>query len=433
MGRLIPGFNSGSGAVSASGLPGASGLAAAPGGGAFSSFLGAVQPPKAARNHRPWTRDRRLWWLLWSGCPGIGSVRLQTLDRAFVSLAAAWHAPWEAFARLPGWHAGLEEPLTSYRRRWGEEDPLPAWSRHCGGGVGVLLPGDASWPTAMKHLARPPLALYWKGRGTIWASLQRPQAVAVVGTRRASDHGLFMARQLGAVLAEAGWPVVSGLAEGIDGAVHRGCLEAGGVPVGVLGTPLQRVYPRQHASLQAQVGAQGLLISELPPGCRVLAGHFASRNRLLVALAAALVVVECPERSGALLSAELAWKHELPIWVVPADAAKTSAMGSNRLLVQGATPLLTPVDLIASLGEGPLKSTSRALHSSPVKSSHPLASSTSMASNHQALLGALGSGSSLEQLSLDLGWSGQDITAALLELELAGLVLAQPGLRWRLR
>ena len=387
----------------------------------------------AARNHRPWTRERRLWWLLWSGCPGVGSVRLHTLDRSFVSLAAAWRAPWEALARLPGWHAGLEEPLASYRRRWGEEDPLPAWSREWGGGVGVLLPGDPPWPAAMKQLARPPLALYWKGRGTLWATLQRPQAVAVVGTRRASDHGLFMARRLGAVLAEAGWPVVSGLAEGIDGAVHRGCLEAGGVPVGVLGTPLERVYPRHHAALQAQVGTQGLLVSELPPGCRVQAGHFASRNRLQVALAAALVVVECPERSGALLSAELAWKHELPIWVVPADAGKISAMGSNRLLVQGATPLLSPADLIASIGEGPLKSASRARPSAPLAAARPLGSATSLASKRQALLGALGSGSNLEQLSLDLGWSCQDITAGLLELELAGLVLAQPGLRWRLR
>ena len=399
----------------------------------MSGFLGAGMPPVAARNHRHWALERRLWWLLWSGCPGVGSVRLQTLDRAFVSLAAAWRAPWEDFARLPGWHAGLEEPLTRYRRRWGEENPLPAWTRHCGGGVGVLLPGDPSWPPAMKQLTRPPLALYWKGRGTLWASLQSPQAVAVVGTRRASDHGLLMARRLGAVLAEAGWPVVSGLAEGIDGAVHRGCLEAGGVPVGVLGTPLERVYPRHHVFLQAQVGAQGLLVSELAPGCRVQAGHFASRNRLQVALAAALVVVECPERSGALLSAELAWKHELPIWVIPADAGKTSAIGSNRLLVQGATPLLTPADLIASIGEGPFKSKSRSLPSSPVVSSRPLASATSMATKRQALLGALGSGSNLDQLSLDLGWSCQDITAALLELELAGLVLAQPGLRWRLR
>jgi DNA processing protein len=242
-----------------------------------------------------------------------------------------------------------------------------------------------------------------------------------------------MARRLGAVLAEAGWPVVSGLAEGIDGAVHRGCLEAGGVPVGVLGTPLERVYPRHHVFLQAQVGAQGLLVSELAPGCRVQAGHFASRNRLQVALAAALVVVECPERSGALLSAELAWKHELPIWVIPADAGKTSAIGSNRLLVQGATPLLTPADLIASIGKGPLKSASRTSASTPLASCRALGSATSMESKRQALLGALGSGSNLDQLSLDLGWSGQDITAGLLELELAGLVLAQPGLRWRLR
>jgi DNA processing protein len=154
---------------------------------------------------------------------------------------------------------------------------------------------------------------------------------------------------------------------------------------------------------------------------------------LQVALAAALVVVECPERSGALLSAELAWKHELPIWVVPADAGKTSAIGSNRLLVQGATPLLTPADLIASIGKGPLKTASRTPASTPLASCRALGSATSMESKRQALLGALGSGSNLQQLSLDLGWSGQDITASLLELELAGLVLAQPGLRWRLR
>ena len=115
------------------------------------------------------------------------------------------------------------------------------------------------------------------------------------------------------------------------------------------------------------------------------------------------------------------WQPKVVASTAQRTRLRPAALTCNRLLVQGATPLLTPVDLIASLGEGPLKSTSRALPSSPVTSSHPLASSTSMASNHQALLGALGSGSSLEQLSLDLGWSGQDITAALLELELAGL------------
>ena len=107
-----------------------------------------------------------------------------------------------------------------------------------------------------------------------------------------------MAKQLGRSLAKAGWPVLSGLAEGIDAAaVHRGCLSAGGSPVAVLGTPLSRTYPSHHIALQESVGTQGLLLTELRPGQRVQPGHFAARNRLLVAMAAALVVVECPERS----------------------------------------------------------------------------------------------------------------------------------------
>ena len=156
---------------------------------------------------------------------------------------------------------------------------------------------------------------------------------------------LAMAHSLGQALAGAGWPVVSGLAEGIDAEVHRGALASGGSPVGVLGTPLERVYPRHHTSLQPQVARCGLLVSEQAPGAAVLRGHFASRNRLLVALARAVVVVECPRVSGALHSADLAWSEGLPLWVVPADAARQSAAGSNRLLARGATPLLEPMDL----------------------------------------------------------------------------------------
>jgi hypothetical protein len=148
--------------------------------------------------------------------------------------------------------------------------------------------------------------------------------------------------------------VVSGLAEGIDGAVHQGCLEGGGAPVAVLGTPLERVYPRHHQSLQAQVAEAGLLISEQPPGTLVRPGHFACRNRLQVGLAQAVVVVECPEQSGALHSASLAWDQGLPLWAVPADAGKLSAAGSNRLLACGASVLLDPADLVRQLGQGPL-------------------------------------------------------------------------------
>ena len=365
-----------------------------------------------------WDCRRRLWWLLWLRCPGIGPVRLRALEVCCGGLEQAWRATPEVFVGLAGWPARLVADLEQFRARWGE-DPLPRFSREFRGGRGVLLPGDPSWPAALEQLDRCPPALWWRGKGSLWRPLGRRAAIAVVGTRRPSSHGLAMAHRLGVGLARAGWPVVSGLAEGIDAEVHRGVLAAGGAPVAVLGTPLQRVYPRHHQQLQQQVGSCGLLISEQAPGSTVLAGHFASRNRLLVALACAVVVVECPVSSGALHSAELAWRQELPLWVVPADAAKLSAAGSNRLLARGATPLLEPGDLIAQLGHGPIVSGEQS--SAPPR----------LPPRQAALLAAVGGGASLEQLSLSLGVAPSQLAPQLLELEIGGHLRAEAGLCWR--
>ena len=282
----------------------------------------------------------------------------------------------------------------------------------------MLVPGDRALPPALAQLSRPPLALYWQGQGALWPLLARRQAVAVVGTRRASRHGMRMAEAIGQALAEAGWPVVSGLAEGIDAAAHGGCLARSGRPVAVLGTPLERVYPRHHGPLQGAVATAGLLISEQPPGAAVRAGHFAARNRLQVALARAVVVVECPLQSGALHSARLAWQQQLPLWVVPADTTRQSAAGSNRLLAQGATALLEPQDLGRQLGPGPLAG----------RRSPAIAPSTG---GDLELLAALGRGASLEELCGALHQPADRVAERLLHLELAGLVCAEPGPSWR--
>lgn len=367
-----------------------------------------------------WGREQRLWWLLWSGCPGIGARRLAKIRDSFCGLAAAWASPTEAFAALVGLGAVGCRQLEIYRAHWGA-DPLPRLARELDGGRRVLLPADRAFPLGLVELERPPVRLHWSGRGELWPLLRRRQAIAVVGTRRPSLHGIGMAEAIGAALAQAGWPVVSGLAEGIDGAAHRGCLARGGRPVAVLGTPLERVYPRHHRELQAEVAAQGLLVSELPAGTAVQAGHFAARNRLQVGLAQAVVVVECPLRSGALHSASLAMAQELPLWVVPADAGKASAAGSNRLLAQDATVLLEPADLIRQLGPGPLAPGDRP---SPVVAGAP-------GSTDPALLTALGHGASLEQLCLALELPASALAPRLLALELGGLVRAEPGLCWR--
>jgi DNA processing protein len=234
-----------------------------------------------------------------------------------------------------------------------------------------------------------------------------------------------MAEAIGAALGQAGWPVVSGLAEGIDGAAHRGCLARGGRPVAVLGTPIERVYPRHHEELQRQVAERGLLLSEWPAGGAVQPGHFAARNRLQVALARAVVVVECPESSGALHSARLAWDQGLPIWVVPADAGKRSAQGSNRLLTGMASALLDPRDLISQLGPGPLAAARSA--QPPTAAPEPGFGN----GGDLELLAAVGSGATLEQLTLELEQPAAALASRLLTLELRGALRAMPGLRWQ--
>jgi DNA processing protein len=381
------------------------------------------------RGHDPLVENKRLWRLVWSSCPGIGWQRLERLEAMFSSLELAWVASEAELTHALRGHTRLStrelDGINRYRAEHGAQPisrpPSPA-QRHQWAQPGRLLPDDEAFPPALLELDRPPLQLFWRGCGSLWPALWESQAVAVVGTRRPSRHGSTMARTIGRALAEAGWPVVSGLAEGIDAAAHQGCLEAGGRPVGVVGTPLNRVYPRHHTELQGAVAAQGLLISELAEGTPGRAGHFALRNRLQVGLAQAVVLVECPLASGALHSAKLAWELGLPVWVVPADAARVSAAGSNRWLSQGGTPLLSPMDLIHNLGAGPLRPRAQ-VPAPPVQAN--------LLQREAALLAALGAGASLEQLCDRLRLNPGTLSERLLRLELAGVLRSEPGLWWR--
>jgi len=357
--------------------------------------------------------DPRAWWWGWSGFDGVGIRRLRALEERFGSLEAAWAAPVTAWRQVPGLGEATVALLATRRERQ-QPFPPPCPRR-------TLLPDDPAFPVGLAALERPPLLLQWQGRGSLWPVLRRRHAVAVVGTRSPSLHGLSWARRLGLCLARAGWPVISGLAEGIDAEAHLGCLEARGAPVGVIATPLDRVYPRHHQALQGAVGRQGLLLSEHPPGTPVRRGHFAARNRLVVAMASAVVVVECPEGSGALHAARQAWDAGVPLWVVPADTDRRSAAGSNALLARGATPLVDPDDLIRSLGRGPLRRTADS------------GAGPGAGGGGSALLTALGVGATLDELAERLHRPLPQLALELLELERQGVVLAAPGACWRPR
>ena len=384
-------------------------------------------PKQSPSRSAGFQESHRLWRLIWSHCPAVGWRRLEQLEQLFGDLEQAWQASTpELEHALGGTRINIQdlERIEAYRQQVG---PVPLshppttqqrlqWSsRRC------LLPSDTAFPRSLATAEQPPLALYWKGRGSLWAPLRQRQAVAVIGSRRPSRHGLTMADTIGRALAEGGWPVLGGLDEGIQAAAHQGCLSAGGRPVAVLGTPLEQSSPRALEPLQQQIASEGLVISEWPQGTKARSGHFALRKRLELGLVEAVVLVECPLESKALKTAHLAWQQGLPIWVVPADAGRSSAAGSNRLLGQGAAPLLVPAEFLKQLGQGPL---AKARHRAMAPKSADLQG------REAVLLAALGQGTSLEQLCRSLRQSPSGISQRLLKLELAGLVRSAPGLWW---
>jgi DNA processing protein len=195
---------------------------------------------------------------------------------------------------------------------------------------------------------------------------------------------------------------------------------------------LERVYPPEHAPLQAQVAEAGLVLSELAPGDRVQRSSFALRNRLLVALSRAVVVVECPVDSGALISAREALTQGRPLWAMPGDVLRSSARGSNQLLQQGAHPLLDVTAWVHALGPCPLPAVScqheQRLDSAP----HAAHGQQRLAELDPALVALLEDGASLPRLASQLGRSSSQLAEQLVQLELEGVLTAEPGMRWRL-
>tara|TARA_B100002051_G_scaffold166077_1_gene156850 strand:+ start:1690 stop:2760 length:1071 start_codon:yes stop_codon:yes gene_type:complete len=340
-----------------------------------------------------------------------------------VGLDDLWLWTQERLKQALPWSSTVLDHVEIYRHQLGEAPDLSVPGD-------AVLPFDPIWPKGLDDIDRPPMHLFCRGRNELLACLDQRQVVAVVGTRSASRHGLQMADELGRSLAQAGWPVLSGLAEGIDAAAHHGCLAVGGAPVAVLGTPLDRVYPRHHEQLQRRVAENGLVLSEYPSGSSVQRGHFAARNRLLVACASTVVVVECPERSGALITARLAAKRGCSLWAAPGDARRWTARGSNALLGGIATPLNSVESLLGHLGQGPLPlkpSASETITTvdAPLGLRHP------QCCDQLAVISALGDGASLEDLAHGLGWPTGTVAQCLLQLELDNKVVCESGLQWR--
>jgi DNA processing protein len=236
-------------------------------------------------------------------------------------------------------------------------DVAAAWEASQRRGIEVTWPGDERWPPVFVDDPHPPGVLFWRGDlGAV-----RQPAVAVVGTRRASPEGRSIAFELGFDLAQAGVSVVSGLALGIDGAAHAGALEAwdhsrqaepgpAAPTIGIAASGVDVVYPRRHADLWRRVSESGAVVSETPPGGTPASWRFPARNRIIVALARMVVVVESHTAGGSLVTVEIALARGVEVRAVPGPVRASTSAGPNQLLCDGAAPVRHAGDVLDGLG-----------------------------------------------------------------------------------
>jgi DNA processing protein len=285
--------------------------------------------------------EDKKYWIGFNLIKGIGAVRMQALIQHFGDLETAWKAAPAEFARA-GFSLKLIERIIQAREH---VDLEKLWARIESQGIKILTWEDVSYPQRLKEIDQPPPVLYVRGE-------YLPDdifAVAIVGTRRVTPYGRQITEQLALFLASSGMTVISGLARGVDAIAHQTALKAGGRTIGVLGSGVDKIYPPEHRSLAEQMMESGAIISDYAPGTPPDASNFPPRNRIISGLSLAVVVVEAGETSGALITAEFAAEQGREIFAVPGSILAPQSKGTNKLIQNGALPLLNVEDLMQAL------------------------------------------------------------------------------------
>jgi DNA processing protein len=300
--------------------------------------------------------DERAYWVVLNMAAGIGPVRFQRLLDICGGARGAWRASDLELAA-----AGLERRTADSLRRLRQQTTPEAVARRLAQlGIRALTLLDDDYPRNLREVSDAPPVLFIRG-GLLEADAQ---AVALVGTRRATPYGRAAAERLARDLAAAGVTVVSGLAKGVDTSAHHASLEAGGRTLAVLGNGLDQVYPAENGALARRIaeGGCGALVSEFAPGVPPDAVNFPRRNRIISGLSRATVIVEAGERSGALITADFALEQGRDVLAVPGSIFNPMSVGANQLLRQGATPVTCADDILEVLGSDREAETSLACH-----------------------------------------------------------------------
>jgi len=272
--------------------------------------------------------------------PEITPRRIASLLERFSDPTEIWTAPPDALGAAPGL-AEVAGRIAQRRDEAALDRELEEARRLA---VSVMTILDPTYPAILREIEAPPPVLYLRGGPLTEAA----RCVAVVGTRRATPYGRTVAGRLASGLARAGLTVVSGLAHGIDAFAHRGALDAGGMTVAVLGSGLARPYPAANRQLAEAIAASGTLVSEYPLLARPTKWSFPQRNRIISGLSRGVVVVEAPQRSGALITARLALAQGRDVFAVPGPITSRTSRGANRLIKDGAPLIEDAQDVISA-------------------------------------------------------------------------------------
>lgn len=364
-------------------------------------------------------REELAAWLRLIQTPGVGRDGARRLLAAFGAPQAVFDAaPAARRAVLGPEAAALDTPpedlpaLLEATWRWLQE-PAEA-PRH------VLVLGDPAYPAAWLETADPPLLLYAVGR---LERLATP-SIAIVGSRNPTPQGAENARAFARALGDAGLTVVSGLALGIDGAAHEGALESAGSTVAIVGTGLDRVYPKRHLQLARRIAREGLVLGEYPLGTPPLAPNFPRRNRLIAGLARGTLVVEAALQSGSLITARLAVEAGREVFAIPGSIHSPQSRGCHALIRQGAKLVETAAHVLEELRLEPPEP--RGAAAAAARGADEPAGGAASAGDR--VLAALGHDPvTLDALAARTGWPPAELSAHLLDLELAGHVARLPG------
>jgi DNA processing protein len=289
------------------------------------------------------TQEKK-YWLAFSKINKIGPQKLKKLLQAFPNLEAAWQAPSKALIE-----AGLEvEALENFLIKRKEINPEAEWETLNQEGLEIVTILESTYPKLLKEIYQPPPLLFFSGD----LKIAQGFSLAVVGTRKPTAYGQQVTVEITRQLTQTGLTIVSGLALGIDALAHQTALESGGKTIAVLGSGLdkQNIYPSSNRYLAKKIIEKGgLLFSEYPPGTLPLKQHFPARNRLISGLSLGVLIIEAPEKSGTLITANFALEQNREIFAVPGNIYSKNSQGANNLIKLGAKLVTSTTDILESL------------------------------------------------------------------------------------